>query len=341
MKRLQSRGNCDTRECVSLASLSSTIDLATQVDKGKLTPVKIQFARLPANGDGIKSIEFTDFRTPLTFVTAAKLRADAEEGARLMRDRRMDRARNEFASCRDSLANLPLARNALTTLVRAGEISRDQAELERKRLDQREFQLIEQRVAKAKPEELEDIRAELSQWASEHPGNDSKIAALYHRIALAYVKQRNAGTSAYDNAAATIREAQELDGISGADNARLLGYQRDISIGRVQQIASQGSANNFMLYPSYATLMQQVQIDAHEACNGENANLEGCSSAMTAVRTVASIPTAAQAVDQRRMQMQLQMQQAMAQSMSGTGMNQMPLNAWSSAPQTPASGFYR
>jgi hypothetical protein len=306
--------NCETSKCVSLSTLDNgKIDLSKEVDQKLKKTVALQLCTIDPNVDSDtgKTANCNDFgSTTLTYTpdgaqAAAQAQADADA-----RSTQIERYNSQISSCMDSLAHLPIARQAVARLQRLGEITAAQADADRKKIDAKEFTLLAAKVKKAKPEEYDDLRSQLTGWAAAHPGNDSKVAELLHQIALGYVHQKNAGQQGWDDAQAAIADAQGLDGLNSTDTARLEDYQRDISVGRTQS-ACAGGMSSPQCQPSYLSLMQSLQGEAQTACSGSNASLEECSNAMASMQSAATIPQQARQADMQNCQRQMQLRQMM------------------------------
>ena len=223
-------------------------------------------------------------------------------------------------------------------LIESFYMTQKAAKAANKDIDEDEIKLFANRVKTASENELGKLREEMRDWAKEHPGYAEKLAPIFHKIALRYVNQKNAGTDAYELASESISEAQSLKGLSEASDLRLENYQRDISVGKVQSIASLGISNNMVFGPNYAALMQNLYNDAMNACNGYNASMETCSNVIGAIRTASAIPARAQQVEQQRNQTQMQIQQTLGQA----GINMMPMTpAWAGGYYGSQSGFIR
>ncbi len=246
--------------------------------------------------------------------------------------------KHQVAHCRSSREEIEVARNAIEQLIESFDMTQKAAKAANKDIDEDEIKLFANRVKTASENELGKLREEMRDWAKEHPGYAEKLAPIFHKIALRYVNQKNAGTDAYELASESISEAQSLKGLSEASDLRLENYQRDISVGKVQSIASLGISNNMVFGPNYAALMQNLYNDAMNACNGYNASMETCSNVIGAIRTASAIPARAQQVEQQRNQTQMQIQQTLGQA----GINMMPMTpAWAGGYYGSQSGFIR
>jgi hypothetical protein len=154
-----------------------------------------------------------------------------------------------------------------------------------------------------------------------------QIAGGFHKIALRYVNDRNAGRDSYELASATIADAQTLEGLNSTAVSRLANYQREIAIGRVSNLAQQGLQGNYMFWPSYSNLLQTLQRDAYRACTGRGAAMEACASTMTSLSQATQLPQQASGVDQQRAAFQAQIQQQMSSVMGGGNQNGMVAGA--------------
>ncbi len=240
-------------------------------------------------------------------------------------------------TCRGNLDELAQAREAADKLLDL-KVTQDVVDRIKKELDAAEKALIAKktsddlasltsRVKKATIDDLESLREELGAYAKANPESGEKLAPLYHDIALKYVNRKNADGPSFQAASDTLAEAGELSGLKPQTQLRLENYQLDLAVGNVQTLGQYGVQNNYMFYPAYYSLMNDLQTKAMSSCSGPYASQEACASVMTASRAASQIPVKAQQIDQQRMQVQQQMQQAM-----GAGGMTMPMNGGMAGP---------
>jgi len=299
--------------CISLSSLDSSRITVPNQD------IQIKIHSVNADADRDSEV-YEDLGRSIAFRSSATVLAEARAAQEQRRAAAIEGYRAQVRSCRRNSEELTLARGALSWLASNNIESQAQVSRIRKELDKKELDLLKARVRRATSDELSEIEESVVAVAEANCDVSDAAALTMREIALRYVNARDAGLDGYDRARETLNRTAELGCLSEANQERVASYLRDLEVGRCNKIAESGLSNNFLLGPCVANLMNNLQNQTMRSCNGSNASLEGCSQAMTAMRSAQQIPQRAQQVEQQRAQLMQQIQQTLAGPASAPGM---------------------
>lgn len=315
--------------CRALSQLPQTsMDLTSEGD------VKVQLIRIDPNQDR-KKIQAEDFESPITHVSAARIRELRAAEAKRRQDARIATLRSQVNTCRKSETDRDTARTAGDSLVELGlmtEEARARLEKDLLAIELRSIALDLQKAPLNNPEAINEAVERLKAFESAHPESADAIAVQMYQKALAYAKAAKS-PEAYDQASTIVAEAQSLGGLSDLNSTRLQNYQRDITVGRFQFVARQGISDPWSFWQPYQDFMMSLQGEM-QGCSGPNMASESCRSTMQAYRAASTIPQTAQQAQYEQYMFAMRMQQQMAQ---------LNMNGMGGAPGagTQGSGFYK
>ncbi|MGK5090154.1 hypothetical protein WDW86_21605, partial [Bdellovibrionota bacterium FG-2] len=264
--------------------------------------------------------------------------------AKQKRDAKIASLTSLVKSCRANLDEIGTARASRDELLGMSAINDDVLKQLNKELDAAEKALIAaknsadlasltSRVKKASFGDLDALREDLAAYGAANADSGEKLAPLYRELALKYINPKNPEGPSYEAASATLFEAGSLSGLKPQTQLRLDNYQLDLSVGKVQSMAQYGISNNNLFYPSYYSLMMDLQNKSMTSCSGPYASQEACASLQTAAQAASQIPVQATQVEQQRQQTQMRIQQLM-----GAGGVNMPMS-YSGGMAGPSAGM--
>ncbi len=318
--------------------------------------------------EGQYIFSFQDFAPPVKFKSLADIqkdqadaRAAAVDAQKKKYEDEFKRLQKKFPTCLNTRSGIDTLETELARFENMSEFSEniqnyyEKIEKAKESLEKKEiakaFADLKARADKDPLDSLDTLHEDLRSWLDKHPKDADQVADIFIKIAGRFVKDNSKRPGAWDQAAAVIRKALELPGLSENKRMALAKLiKSDIPLAKGMAIASYGMANNMLLGPYYYNLMQQMSNNVMEACNGSGsangmmfnpfggeqtdpfaaqvtaqqanqASLEGCSAEIGGLRAAAGLPGLAQGVDQQRAQMSQQMNQSIAQATMGGAVN--------------------
>lgn len=317
--------------CTRISQLpGANLDLSGEGD------VKIQLLHIDANRDRDQR-QWEDFSTSLSHVSAATIRDERLREEKKRREKVVDVLKKQVSACRKNEKDRDTARSARDMLADMGLLDSDQVDRITREIDKAEFNELARKWEKLNPrdtEAVDEMAEQLKAYEAEHPESADSVAVLFHNMAKKVVKGPKSGPEHFDRASEMIAQAQSLGGLNELAQTRLENYQRDISVGRFQNLAQNGGAQDpYGFWMPYQNFMGGLQTEMR-SCNGPNMTSESCRSMVQAYRSASQIPAQAQQSQYEQYMFYMQMQQQMAQ-VGGGGM------MMNGMPGTTTSGFYR
>lgn len=307
--------------------------------------VKVKFGFEPANHNGRKPIEWTDFdenhfaNSPKdAFYQGSDSIAREEQNARAAEERRIRKEKEsqsdvlfkQARSCRKTHDDRLIALAAVETLGELGLMEVDEMERIQKEVKKAEFRDLTARFNKVSdedPSELDSAVENLKEYAEENPEVSNEVFTLFHNKASAMVKAHRKPES-YDRAEELLNQAGELPEINEKSQKTLKADRTGIRVGRLQAQARTQNGDSSDFWSNYMSTMEDLSSQAQDCFSQGQGMDSSCSSTVQAYQGAAKVPQIAQQAAYERYMFQMQMQQQLYGSMNGMGgMNGMNMGS--------------